>query len=452
VRRCILVVVIPALNEARTLRGLVEQVLRETCPEVIVVDDGSDDGTAATVSDLPITVLRHEQRMGKGASLRDGFALALERGADGVLTMDADGQHAASDIPRLRAAWRAHPDRIVIGARLIGRERQPRSRRRANAIADFCLSWATGRRHRRQPERPAHLSPRRARAVARAQQRRLRVRSRHADGVGRERHPLGAGADRGALRARPPAQPLRAGPDIARITRQVGARVFGGGMMLGNLWRIRGQEPRRVRQRDEAPDSPQIRRQWSALRRAIYAPSASNLCFNASTSRSSAAIRSRVRPLRPRHRLDVALRAAAQAMSTGPHSRCMYRCSRCPGARPSAPPAGASVSASRSSVSCTSPTSLNWASRSVLAWISPSVCGPRSSRTHSTARWRGVTPYDLLDAVLVAERAGRVHHPDQALVLEPAQPLPTAPASRFMSGSRLDFWLQACWPRSRSAG
>src|SRR5436190_24299128 len=106
-----LAVVIPALNESSTLRTLVTEVLRET-PEVIVVDDGSDDGTAATVADLPVTVLRHEQRQGKGASLRDGFELALERGAEGVLTMDADDQHAASDIPRLRAARTARPERI----------------------------------------------------------------------------------------------------------------------------------------------------------------------------------------------------------------------------------------------------------------------------------------------------------------------------------------------------
>src|SRR5690554_8063495 len=61
-------VVIPALNEALRIREVVEKTLAH-CPNVIVVDDGSDDGTSELIADLPATVLRHRQRMGKGASL-----------------------------------------------------------------------------------------------------------------------------------------------------------------------------------------------------------------------------------------------------------------------------------------------------------------------------------------------------------------------------------------------
>ncbi|MFD0738729.1 glycosyltransferase family 2 protein [Lysobacter koreensis] len=136
-------VVIPALNEALRIRGVVTDALAH-CPHVIVVDDGSDDGTAQAIADLPVTVLRHPRRMGKGASLRDGFAEALRRGFAGVLTMDGDGQHAASDIPRLLDAGNRYPAHIVIGARLRKRALQPTYRRLANHFGDWGIAWGTG--------------------------------------------------------------------------------------------------------------------------------------------------------------------------------------------------------------------------------------------------------------------------------------------------------------------
>lgn len=138
-------VVIPALNEALRIREVVEAALAH-CPRVIVVDDGSDDGTAERIADLPITLLRHLSRRGKGASLRDGFAEALRQGARGVITMDGDGQHSAEDIPRLLDAANRYPGHIVIGARLRKRERQPLHRRLANAFGDWGIAWGTGYR------------------------------------------------------------------------------------------------------------------------------------------------------------------------------------------------------------------------------------------------------------------------------------------------------------------
>ena len=138
-----LVVVIPALNEALRIREVVQGALAE-CPRVLLVDDGSDDGTAQCVADLPVTVLRHEQRMGKGASLRDGFAKALAMGARAIVTMDGDGQHLAGDIPRLLAAANRYPHHIVIGARLRRRSQQPLYRRLANEFADWGIAWGTG--------------------------------------------------------------------------------------------------------------------------------------------------------------------------------------------------------------------------------------------------------------------------------------------------------------------
>ena len=136
-------IVIPALNEALRIRDVVQGALRE-CRNVIVVDDGSDDGTAGRIADLPVTVLRHERRMGKGAGLRDGFAEALRRGASGVITMDGDGQHDAADIPRLLDAADHYPGHIVIGARLRKRASQPLYRRLANEFGDWGIGWGCG--------------------------------------------------------------------------------------------------------------------------------------------------------------------------------------------------------------------------------------------------------------------------------------------------------------------
>jgi glycosyltransferase involved in cell wall biosynthesis len=136
-------VVIPALNEALRIREVVEGALAH-CPNVIVIDDGSDDGTAERIADLPVTLLRHARRMGKGASLRDGFREALRQGRVGVLSMDGDGQHSAADIPRLLAAAARHPQAIIIGARLRKRTQQPLYRRLANEFGDWGIAWGTG--------------------------------------------------------------------------------------------------------------------------------------------------------------------------------------------------------------------------------------------------------------------------------------------------------------------
>lgn len=136
-------VVIPALNEERAIRGVIESVLA-ICPHVILVDDGSTDATLERVADLPITLIRHAAPLGKGQGLRDGFRKARELGFDAVVAMDGDGQHLAADIPRLLAAARRYPEHIVIGARIRNRENQPPARRRANDFADWGISWGCG--------------------------------------------------------------------------------------------------------------------------------------------------------------------------------------------------------------------------------------------------------------------------------------------------------------------
>lgn len=134
-------VLIPCLNEEAAIEQVVRSVLALEVP-VIVIDDGSDDRTPALVAQLPVTLIRHAERHGKGEALRSGFREALRQGYEAVLTMDGDGQHVAADIPRMLAAAQRFPGHMVIGARLLDREQQPRGRRRANGVADWGISWA----------------------------------------------------------------------------------------------------------------------------------------------------------------------------------------------------------------------------------------------------------------------------------------------------------------------
>lgn len=138
-----LAIVIPVLNEERTIRAIVSSALNY-CNRIIVVDDGSSDATSVVIADLAITLVRHECPMGKAIALKDGFRVALKQGCAGVITMDGDGQHSTDDIPRLLAAAKRYPHHIVIGARLLGRENQPKKRRLGNNTADWFISWLCG--------------------------------------------------------------------------------------------------------------------------------------------------------------------------------------------------------------------------------------------------------------------------------------------------------------------
>jgi glycosyltransferase involved in cell wall biosynthesis len=136
-------IAIPAFQEERTIRALAEAALA-LCPRVIVVDDGSNDGTRAQLEGLAVDVLVHESNQGKAASLRTAFEHALRQGARCVVTFDGDGQHDPADAPYLLAAWRRQPAAIVIGSRLHDRSQFPPARYRANRFACFWISWAAG--------------------------------------------------------------------------------------------------------------------------------------------------------------------------------------------------------------------------------------------------------------------------------------------------------------------
>jgi glycosyltransferase involved in cell wall biosynthesis len=137
------VVVIPAYNEVTTIHDVASRALAQL-RDVIVVDDGSTDGTASALDGLPVTLISNPANLGKGASLWRGFAVALAEGADAVVTLDADAQHRPEDIPRLLAAEQAQPGSIVIGARLWDKGKVPPVRYFGNRFANFWVAWAAG--------------------------------------------------------------------------------------------------------------------------------------------------------------------------------------------------------------------------------------------------------------------------------------------------------------------
>ncbi|MGA8033087.1 MAG: glycosyltransferase family 2 protein [Casimicrobiaceae bacterium] len=122
-------VVIPAYNEAPVIAGVVEAVCARV-GNVVVVDDCSGDGTREAALSGGAVVLRHPINLGQGAALQTGIRYALSRGAEFIVTFDADGQHRPEDIAVLLDTQRRTGADVVIGSRFLGSaENIPASRR-----------------------------------------------------------------------------------------------------------------------------------------------------------------------------------------------------------------------------------------------------------------------------------------------------------------------------------
>jgi glycosyltransferase involved in cell wall biosynthesis len=250
------VAVVPAYGEAATIAAVVAGALR-VADRVVVVDDGSADGTGEIAAAAGALVLRNPTNLGKGESLRRGLARALELGAAEVVTLDGDGQHRPEDVPRLAARAAERPGRIVIGSRRAGGSGAPRSRYVANRVADFWVSWAAGGRVD-DTQSGLRLYP--ADAL-----RRLDLDRRRAGGFAFESEVLIDAGRLGIRTASVPIEALYEGvlrrpshfrpvADIPRIVRMVAGKLLRRWMDPVGLWRsLRGEADGTLRG-ERAPD------------------------------------------------------------------------------------------------------------------------------------------------------------------------------------------------------
>ena len=111
-------VIVPTYNNAGTLRQVLNDILKYT-EDLIVVNDGCTDGTDAILSEYTgrIDTIRFRRNRGKGAALRAAFDVAYGQGYSAAITMDADGQHLASDLPAFFKAAEENPGALVLGIR-----------------------------------------------------------------------------------------------------------------------------------------------------------------------------------------------------------------------------------------------------------------------------------------------------------------------------------------------
>ena len=133
---------LPAYNEAAHLEKVLTEV-KKYIRDILVVDDGSKDETAAIAGNCGVELLSRGYNCGKGQSLRDGYAWALEKGFDAVIMLDSDGQHDPARIPDFAAKYRASRPHLIIGAR--NYKEMPLRRRIPNMIGKALFSASVGK-------------------------------------------------------------------------------------------------------------------------------------------------------------------------------------------------------------------------------------------------------------------------------------------------------------------
>ena len=137
-----IIALIPGFNVAGLIGPLVRQV-RPYVPEVVVVDDGSRDGTGEEAKRSGATVLRHPKNLGKGKALQTGFQYVLKQETEGCLILDGDGQHSPEDIPTFLKAASDGAD-IILGKRMERPEQMPFIRRWTNRFMSYLISKLLG--------------------------------------------------------------------------------------------------------------------------------------------------------------------------------------------------------------------------------------------------------------------------------------------------------------------
>ena len=140
--RC--VVIVPVYNNMGTVASVISDI-RKYCDDVIVVNDGSTDATGRLLEAMDdISLISYDKNKGKGYALKTGLAKAYAMGFAYAITIDADGQHFADDIPVFVEAIATIPDSLIIGARNLTADNMPGKNTFANKFSNFWYKVETG--------------------------------------------------------------------------------------------------------------------------------------------------------------------------------------------------------------------------------------------------------------------------------------------------------------------
>jgi glycosyltransferase involved in cell wall biosynthesis len=140
-------IIIPAFNESENLGKLLKKISSFVpLKDVLVVDDGSRDKTSTVAKKAGTEVLSFSNNQGKGSALRAGFEFAIKRGYEAVITMDADGQHNPSGIPKFLKELKKNGADLIIGTREQNLSEMPFLRYLVNKTTSLVTSILAGTR------------------------------------------------------------------------------------------------------------------------------------------------------------------------------------------------------------------------------------------------------------------------------------------------------------------
>lgn len=135
-RICIL---IPCHNEAKAIGTLVA-TLKKQGHDVVVVDDGSSDGTGELARNSGADVIRIAERGGKGNAMQKGFESIVSKGYDALIVMDGDGQHAVEDVPAFVERYKTTQASVINGNRMANNRNMPFVRKVTNSFMSWMVS------------------------------------------------------------------------------------------------------------------------------------------------------------------------------------------------------------------------------------------------------------------------------------------------------------------------
>lgn len=131
-------IIVPAYNEKKQIASVIKGIRKYSDAEIVVIDDGSEDGTAECAGSVGARVIRHPFNMGAGVAVQTGYKYALENDYDTLLQIDGDGQHHPAHIPDMFAMVENRQCDMAIGSRFLKNNQYKTGLWKSIAIKLFC--------------------------------------------------------------------------------------------------------------------------------------------------------------------------------------------------------------------------------------------------------------------------------------------------------------------------